>query len=613
MGPPARNGAECERKCLTRRGLRRKNDGCRRTVRGAPRCPSPSPRGRTLTESSPDFAELFARERWVVMRERHRQAIRMRWYLVFLSVGVAVLGQLTGSVQVSIATSAALSLTIAVANAAAWLLHRSGRFAPWQFWAVQGIDTVVIAAFTWALGPHGYFVLPYLVFAIGGYALGMPRAARTQLVEALLTYPVARWGGLGFEPGPPFWIVVIETLFLAGTGYLATSGPIAYTRRLRRVRQALAQAQAGDFGTRLPDRHLDDLGFLSVSVNLMSQTVGEMVRQIQEHARSLASLSHALRATAEEVQAAARLIGDATSEAAEGAGQQLALVARGEASVEAVARESGALREEAARSTEAAHALRGEAEEHARRVERAGTLLVELTEDYRRLEDAVDALESAGARVSGFVAAIGEIAEQTNLLALNAAIEAARAGEQGRGFAVVAGEVRQLAAQAGASAADVAGVVEQTASALAEVRQRLHAGSARIGGVGAVAGAGKDSLGMIVQGLGRTVEFIERITGDVDRQAAAMDALRADVGRIRQIAEATLEHARRSADAAEEQRTAMGQLAETSQRTAGTAATLDALAGRFRVAEAALAEAKVLELPARAPERAPPALAPTGT
>ncbi|HEX6038470.1 methyl-accepting chemotaxis protein [Longimicrobium sp.] len=557
-----------------------------------------------------DFDQLFARERWTVMRERHRQAMRMRWMLVVLCVGVAALGHATGAVDVSFTTALVLSGIIALANGAATLLHRAGRFAPWQFWGVQLTDTVVSAVFVWALGERGYFVLPYLVFAIGGYALGMPLAARVQLVEACIVYPIGRWAGLGFQTGPPFWVVVMELLFLAGTGYLATSGPIAYTRRLRRVRQALARAQEGDFGARLPDRHLDDIGFLSVSVNLMSQTVGEMVRQIQEHARSLASLSERMRTTAEEVQAAARVIGDATLQAADDAGQQLALVARGEASVESVARESDTLRAAAARSTEAAQALRGEAEEHARRVERAGTLLMELTDDYRRLESAIDALEAAGARVSGFVAAIGEIAEQTNLLALNAAIEAARAGEQGRGFAVVAGEVRTLAAQAGNSAAEVAGVVEQTASALAEVRERLHAGSSRIRGVGAVAGAGKDSLGIIVQGLGQTVEFIERITGDADRQAAAMDALRADVSRIRQIAGATLEGARRSAGAAEEQREAMRHLAETSQQTAGTAATLDALAGAFRVAEPGIpAEPRMV---ARREPRPQAALARTG-
>ena len=572
---------------MTPRGLRRKNDHpAAPPVARRPAPPSPSPRGSPLNGPSADFAELFTRERWVVMRERHRQAIRMRWLLVFLSIGVAGLGRLTESLEMSLVHSLILSGIIALTNGTAALLHRAGRFAPWQFWGVQLVDTVVLAIFTWLLGERGYFVLPYLVFAIGGYALGMPMAARVQLIEACILFPIGRWAGMGFQTGPPFWIVVFELLFLAGTGYLATSGPIAYTRRLRRVRQALARAQAGDFGARLPDRHLDDLGFLSVSVNLMSQTVGEMVRQIQEHARSLAALSDSMASTADEVQAAARLIGEATSQAADEAGQQLALVARGEASVEAVAREAGALRGEAARSTGAAQLLRGEAEEHARRVERAGALLMELTDDYRRLESAVDALEGAGTRVSGFVTAIGEIAEQTNLLALNAAIEAARAGEQGRGFAVVAGEVRQLAEQAGSSAAAVSGVVEETASALAEVRQRLHAGSLRISGVGAVAGAGRDSLGIIVKGLDQTVQFIERITGDVDGQAAAMDALRADVGRIRQIAGATLERARRSAGAAEDQREAMQLLAETSQRTADTAATLDALAGRFQVAGA---------------------------
>jgi methyl-accepting chemotaxis protein len=105
------------------------------------------------------------------------------------------------------------------------------------------------------------------------------------------------------------------------------------------------------------------------------------------------------------------------------------------------------------------------------------------------------------------------------------------------------------------------------------------------------------------------VQFIERITGDVDRQAAAMDALREDVGRIRQIAGATLERARRSAGAAEDQREAMQQLTETSQRTAGTAATLDALAGRFQVAEPALpAEPRMVASRDRAPS---PALART--
>lgn len=42
---------------------------------------------------------------------------------------------------------------------------------------------------------------------------------------------------------------------------------------------------------------------------------------------------------------------------------------------------------------------------------------------------------------------------------MNAAVEAARAGEQGRGFAVVAAEVRTLASQSKASAAQIGKII----------------------------------------------------------------------------------------------------------------------------------------------------------
>ena len=554
------------------------------------------------------LGDLFARERWLVMRERHRQAIAKRWFLTVLAVGVGVPGQLTGALPISIGAVAALSLTTFFGNLLVALLLKAKRFSPVQFWFISMLDVLVISGFAWALRERGYLVMPYLIFAIGGYALGMPRAAQVQLVLAAVLYPAARFLALRGTEHAAF-VIVIETLFLVGTGWLATTGPTAYTRRLRRVRQALARASDGDFGARLPERHLDDIGFLSVSVNQMSATVGEMVRAIQDRSQSLARLSDELALTADEVTEAARTIGETTGEVARGAREQLAVIADGGRAVEAVSHEGESLREQALASTDEARSLAREAQAHAERIGRAGGLLVELRDDYARLETAIDALEDAGSRVAGFVVTIGEIAEQTNLLALNAAIEAARAGDQGRGFAVVAGEVRELATQSATSASEVSAVVERTSAAIHEVRERLRAGSERIGGVGAVAEAGRDSLTYVVSGLGRTVEFIEKITEDVDRQARALAGIRDAMAQVRHITEAAAARAEHAASATQQQRASMEQLAAGSQRVAQTAVDLDALAARFHVdGKTAAAEAE----PPAVLSPAPPAIAIAG-
>jgi methyl-accepting chemotaxis protein len=62
--------------------------------------------------------------------------------------------------------------------------------------------------------------------------------------------------------------------------------------------------------------------------------------------------------------------------------------------------------------------------------------------------------------------------------------------------------------------------------------------------------------------------------------------MRTAIARIRGITQASAERAEHAAAATQQQQAAMDQLSETSQRTAGTAVDLDALAGRFTVTAA---------------------------
>src|SRR5687768_1616767 len=87
--------------------------------------------------SSAHFTELFARERLLVMQERHRQAIGARWAITTLAVVMALAGIFTRVFQVSVPLALGLALASFLANAVALALHRAGRFSPVQFWGMM--------------------------------------------------------------------------------------------------------------------------------------------------------------------------------------------------------------------------------------------------------------------------------------------------------------------------------------------------------------------------------------------------------------------------------------------------------------------------------------------
>ena len=86
----------------------------------------------------------------------------------------------------------------------------------------------------------------------------------------------------------------------------------------------------------------------------------------------------------------------------------------------------------------------------------------------RRSRDAILAIERSSSDIHEIVDTISEISSQTHLLAFNAAIEAARAGEQGVGFSVVVDEVRKLAEKSSLAAREIAKLIHQTVSRVAE-------------------------------------------------------------------------------------------------------------------------------------------------
>ncbi|WVX48508.1 hypothetical protein ROLI_015890 [Roseobacter fucihabitans] len=130
----------------------------------------------------------------------------------------------------------------------------------------------------------------------------------------------------------------------------------------------------------------------------------------------------------------------------------------------------------------------------------------------------MDRIADGSKEISRVIGVINDISFQINLLALNAGVEAARAGDAGRGFSVVASEVRQLAQRASNAAKEIAEVITQSDTAVAE-------------GVTNVASA-KDSLENIAKTVVNISESVDSVTTAISEQSAGISEITSAVTQI---------------------------------------------------------------------------------
>jgi methyl-accepting chemotaxis protein len=236
--------------------------------------------------------------------------------------------------------------------------------------------------------------------------------------------------------------------------------------------------------------------------------------------------------------------------------------------VTAAARESAALKQDAAEVAAAgegthnagaqmeqtASKVRGETQVAVRQLTALGSTAEESATEVRRLQEVAEEVER-------FSETIGLIANQTNLLALNATIEAARAGIHGRGFAVVADEVHKLAEQSGREARNVGKSAQDTRRALDRAVHLLERIRADLAQVVHGSTAWVRDLDQIAEAASGTARAGKRV-GDVARAIAELSArIGQSLDQAKQGAEASTRETEGVASAAGKQLKAIDNLA----------------------------------------------------
>ncbi|TBR40075.1 MULTISPECIES: methyl-accepting chemotaxis protein [Dyella] len=136
--------------------------------------------------------------------------------------------------------------------------------------------------------------------------------------------------------------------------------------------------------------------------------------------------------------------------------------------------------------------------------------------------ESMELINKSSEDISEIIKVIGEIASQTNLLAFNAAIEAARAGEHGLGFSVVADEVRKLA--------------ERSSQATKEISKLINESVKRVAQGSDISKQAGEAFEKIVAGVSRTTQAISEISLGADEQLVAAREVSTA---IQQVAEET--------------------------------------------------------------------------
>lgn len=330
-------------------------------------------------------------------------------------------------------------------------------------------------------------------------------------------------------------------------------GPL---RQLSAAMTDIAEGE-GDLTHRLQVTSRDEIGQLAQAFNTFAGKVHDVVNQVKGSVAQLA--------------AAAEQMSVITSQTSEG-------VARQQLETDQVAtamHQMNATAQEVARNASNTASATEEADRETRSgqavVNRTVEAMNALAGEVERAAGVIMKVEKDSESIGTVMQVIRDIAEQTNLLALNAAIEAARAGEQGRGFAVVADEVRTLASRTQASTEEIDQVIKTLQGATREAVQVMEASrdKARTG-VDQASEAGK-SLTSISGAVDNITEMGTQIASAAEEQSAVVEEISRNVTSISEVASQTAEGTR--------------QLAAASNELANLSADLQALVGRFKVAD----------------------------
>lgn len=333
------------------------------------------------------------------------------------------------------------------------------------------------------------------------------------------------------------WMTLVVSIGagLLGLGFLwlTASGVSKPINRVALMLEEIASGE-GDLTQRLNYSRRDELGALTGNFNKFLDKLQPTIALIKT------SITDA-RTTADK----SSQIAHQTSEGMQQQYREIEQVATASHEMSATAQDVAA---SAANAATAATGADESAREGMKIVERTTLDIKALAEDVSKAVSEIETLAVHSLEIGTVLEVIRSIAEQTNLLALNAAIEAARAGESGRGFAVVADEVRNLARRTQNSVEEIRNVIDRIQGSTQDVVNAMHSSREKANVNATQIIRASNALTQISDAVGVITEMNLQIASAAEEQSSVAEEVSRNVSAIRTVTETLRRQAAESAE-----------------------------------------------------------------
>ena len=227
-------------------------------------------------------------------------------------------------------------------------------------------------------------------------------------------------------------------------------------KELRHWYSATRSVSSGNLHTEVhTGRKRNEFHQIAYEINKMILGIRAMITELAKAAKTVNQVSEQQQLETKRLSESFDEIATAMETFREGTKQQTASVEQANHLVIQMVERVQKMQEEVERVVFQAKTALTSMNEGNRLIEETKQKMDTMQQEINKTTALIHAASQEAANAQNMISAIRTISKQTNLLALNASIEASRAGEAGKGFAVVAQEVRKLAEDTNAFAAQI--------------------------------------------------------------------------------------------------------------------------------------------------------------